>query len=147
MPSGLPEILGVVVLAVTVKTMANVGMLARVMSGATDAVSITLSGDDVPDVIVSFEQAAYLVDEGTTTIATTLDASPKHTLAIPVASNEHGGATTADYLSVPDSLTFGSGDAEQSTTFTAAQDSVDDDGGSVKHTFGTLLEAVIPEKQ
>ena len=49
-----------------------------------------------------------------------------------------GGATSADYSGVPASVTFDAGDTSKTFTFTAAQDTVDDDGESVKLAFGTL---------
>ena len=51
------------------------------------------------------------------------------------------GATGDDYSGVPASLTFGPTDMEKTFTFTATQDSVDDDGESVKLTFGSALPA------
>ena len=49
------------------------------------------------------------------------------------------GATTADYSGVPQNVTFDSGDTSKSFTFTAAHDTVDDDGESVKLSFGATL--------
>ena len=46
-----------------------------------------------------------------------------------------------DYTGVATSLTFGSADTEQSFTITAVDDAVDDDGESVKLSFGTALPA------
>ena len=39
---------------------------------------------------------------------------------------------------MPTSVTFNSGETEKTFTFRATSDSVDDDGESVKLTFGTL---------
>ena len=50
--------------------------------------------------------------------------------------------TTADYSGVPTSVTFNSTDTEKTFSFAAASDSVDDDGESVKLTFGTLPTGV-----
>ena len=49
-----------------------------------------------------------------------------------------GTAASADYSGVPTSVTFQSGDIEKTFTFTATQNSVDDDSESVKLGFGTL---------
>ena len=48
----------------------------------------------------------------------------------------------ADYSGVPASVTFAIGDTEKSFTFTATADEVNDDGESVKLSFGTLPDGV-----
>ena len=115
---------------------------------ATSAVSIT--DDDVPSVTVSFGSAAYTVaesdDTGTTDVTentvevtVTLSADPERTVVIPIEKINQGGATTADYSGVPQNVTFDSGDTSKSFTFTAETDTVDDDGESVKLSFGATL--------
>ena len=69
----------------------------------------------------------------------TLSADPERTVIIPMEKANQDGATTADYSGVPQSVTFGSGDTSKSFTFTAAHDTVDDDGESVKLSFGATL--------
>ena len=49
-------------------------------------------------------------------------------MVIPIEKTNQGGATTADYSGVPQNVTFDSGDTSKSFTFTAAHDTVDDDG-------------------
>ena len=121
---------------------------SQVTSGPTDEATVTISDDDVPSVTVNFEQATYAVAEGsTTTIKISLSADPERTVTIPITKTEHGGAVSADYSGVPGSVTFNSGETQHSFTFTAVQDSVDDDGESVRLTFGTLPSQVMPEKQ
>ena len=106
-------------------------------------VAVTVIGDDVPDVAVSFEEGTYSVDEGTTTtIKITLSADPERTVTVPITATDQGGATSADYSDVPGSVTFQAGDMEKSFTFTAIQDSIDDDGESVRLTFGALPSQV-----
>ena len=77
------------------------------------------------------------------TVRITLSGDPERTVAIPivVAANQ-GGATTADYSSLPASVTFNSGETSKSFTFSATDDTVDDDGESVKLTFGALPSRV-----
>ena len=53
-----------------------------------------------------------------------------------------GGATSADYSGVPTGVTFQSGDTEETFTFSATHDTVDDDGESVRVTFGNLPSRV-----
>ena len=115
---------------------------------ATSAVSIT--DDDVPSVTVSFGSAAYTVaesddsdtpdvTENTVEVTVTLSADPERTVVIPIEKTNQGGATTADYSGVPQNVTFDSGDTSKSFTFTAETDTVDDDGESVKLSFGATL--------
>ena len=115
---------------------------------ATSAVSIT--DDDVPSVTVSFGSAAYTVaesddtdttdvTENTVEVTVTLSADPERTVVIPIEKINQGGATTADYSGVPQNVTFDSGDTSKSFTFTAETDTVDDDGESVKLSFGATL--------
>ena len=69
----------------------------------------------------------------------TLSADPERTVVIPIEKINQGGATTADYSGVPQNVTFDSGDTSESFTFTAETDTVDDDGESVKLSFGASL--------
>ena len=52
---------------------------------------------------------------------------------------DQDGASPADYSGVPSSVTFDSGEVLKTFIFSATQDDVDDDGESVKLTFGTPL--------
>ena len=100
----------------------------------------TITDDDVPSVAVSFEQGTYTVDEGSlVTVKVTLNADPERTVIIPITTTDEDGASSADYSGVPASITFNAGDTEVDINFTAASDSVDDDGESVKLTFGNTL--------
>ena len=54
-----------------------------------------------------------------------------------IAANQ-GGATSADYSGVPVSVTFNAGQTSRPFTFNATDDTLDDDGESVKLGFGTL---------
>ena len=124
-----------------------------VTAGTTDEATVTITDDDVPSVTVSFGSAAYTVaesddsdttnvTENTVEVTVTLDADPERTVVIPIEKTTQGGATTADYSGVPQNVTFDSGDTSKSFTFTAAHDTVDDDGESVKLSFGTLPTGV-----
>ena len=113
---------------------------AGVSAGNTDEAVVTITDDDVPSVSVSFEQGTYTVDEGdTVTVKVTLNADPERTVTIPITTTDQGGASSADYSGVPASITFNAGDTEVDINFTATSDSVDDDGESVKLTFGNTL--------
>ena len=94
---------------------------------------------------VSFEQAAHTVAEGDGVIVkVVLDADPLNTVVIPlIATGQGGAATPGDYSEIPASMTFNSGEMEKSFTFSAADDSIDDDGESVKIAIGTPLPNII----
>ena len=71
-----------------------------------------------------------------------LSHDPERQVVIPITKSEQGGATSDDYSGVPATVTFESGETEQSFTVSATQDMVDDDGTgdgeSVRVAFGTL---------
>ena len=93
-----------------------------------------------PEVTASFGQESYTVAEGATqSVTVTLSADPERTVTIPIVTMGQDGATDADYSGVPDSVTFISGETEQTFTFTATQDTVDDEGESVLLGFGSDL--------
>ena len=95
---------------------------------------------------VSFGASTYTAAEGgTATVTVTLSADPERTVEVPITTTNQGGAVAADYSGVPASVTFATGETEQTITFTAAQDTVDDDGESVKLGFGTTLPARVSE--
>ena len=88
---------------------------------------------------VSYEQSSYTVGEGSNvTVKVILSADPERTVVIPISKSNQDGATDGDYSGVPTSVTFASGDTSKTITFTATQDTVDDDGESVDLAFGTL---------
>ena len=100
---------------------------------------VTVTDDDDPQVTVSFGADAYTVLEGDTqSVTVTLSADPERTVVIPLAATDQGDATSADY-SVPLSVTFDAGDMSKTITFSATDDTEDDDGESVLLGFGTTL--------
>ena len=106
-------------------------------------VAVTIRDDDDPLVKVSFGGATYEVDEGgTVDVTLTLSVDPERPVTIPVTATDQGGASTGDYSGVPTTVTFASGETEKTLTFTAIQDTDDDDGESVKLGFGTLPDRV-----
>ena len=110
---------------------------------SVSAVRVTVTDDEDVPVTVSFAQAAYTVAEGDDlTVTVKLSADPERTVEIPLLKVNQGGATSADYSGVPASVTFTSGDTSATFTFSAESDSADDDGESVRLTFGTLPNAV-----
>ena len=91
---------------------------------------------------INFGASAYALTEGgTTMVAVTLSAAPGSEVTIPLTATNQGGATSEDYSGVPASVTFNADDTEVDITFTATQDQDNDDGESVKLTFGNTLPA------
>ena len=112
---------------------------AGVTSGTGNVAAVSIVDNDVPAVTVSYEQGTYTVAEGSSvTVKVKLSAAPERRVTIPITRVNQDGATTADYSGVPLTLTFNGGDTEKEISFAAATDSDDDDGESVKLTFGTL---------
>ena len=107
------------------------------------SVMITVKDNDVVPVSVSFEQSDYTVAEGgSVTVKVTLSEDPERTVIIPISKANQDGASNSDYSGVPADVTFNSGDTEKTFSFTATDDTVDDDGESVKLSFGTLPAGV-----
>ena len=116
---------------------------AAVSEETTDEAVVSITDDDVPSVSVSFEQGAYTVAEGSSvTVKVKLSADPERTVTIPISKANQGGASNSDYSGVPVNFVFDSGDTEKTFSFSAASDSVDDDGESVKLGLGTMPTGV-----
>ena len=114
--------------------------------GANETATVAIRDDDDPEVTVSFGAATYTAAEGSTaTVTVTLSADPERTVAIPVTKANEGGASDSDYSGVPATVTFNAGDTSKTFTFTAVQDTVDDDDESVKLGFGSSLPAGVSE--
>ena len=116
-----------------------------VSAGTTAETRVSITDDDDPQVTVSFGAGAYTVAEGAEQLVTvTLSADPERTVVtIPLTHDapERGGHP-ADYSGVPTSVTFDAGQMSQTVTFTAAQDTDDDDDERVLLAFGTLPSRV-----
>ena len=116
---------------------------AGVTEGSTKESLVSITDDDVPTVTVNFEQDSYTVAEGNSVaIKATLNADPERTVTIPLTKTGQGGATTADYSGLRQNVVFNSGDTENTLSFTAVNDTSDDDGESVKLTLGVLPTGV-----
>ena len=115
---------------------------ARVSEGTPDETTVSISdsvqGQRTPPT-VHFGAATYTVAEGGgVAVAVTLSKAPGSEAVIPITKANRGGASSADYSGVPATVTFDAGDTSKTFTFTAAQDTADDDGESVLLGFGTL---------
>ena len=114
-----------------------------VSAGGTATSTVSITDDDTPSVTASFQQPTYTVAEGgSATVSVTLSADPEQSVSIPLTATNYDGASGSDYSGVPASLTFNSGDTEKAFTFSAIQDTDNDDGESVKLGFGTLPTGV-----
>ena len=114
-----------------------------VQAGTTTEVTFDITDDDDPQVTVSFGAGAYTVAEGgTQAVTVTLSADPERTVDIPLVATYEGGATAADYSGVPASLTFDAGVLLKTITFTATQDTEDDDDERVLLAFASLPDRV-----
>ena len=117
-------------------------MWVRTSSILKKVFSYKMAGDD-PVVSVEFEQATYMVAEGSSdTVKVKLDADPERTVTIPIIKANQGDASDSDYSGVPASVVFNSGDTEKTITFAATVDSDNDDGEGVKLSFGRLPTGV-----
>ena len=108
-------------------------------SFAAPSVAVTVVDNEAPGVAVSFGAATYTAAEGSgVTVTVQLSSDPGRRVTIPITAANHGGASNGDYSGVPANVTFGATERRKTFTFTATQDTVDDDGESVQLGFGTL---------
>ena len=115
---------------------------AGVSAGTPAGTTVNITDDDVPAVTVQFSQGSYTVAEGATqSVTVTLSADPERTVVVPIATVNQGTASDADYSGVPSSVTFDAGETSKSFTFSATQDTDNDDGESVRLGFGSLPDA------
>ena len=112
---------------------------SQVSRGTLRSTTVTIGDDDAPQVTVNFKATEYEVAEGSSvTVTVTLSPAPERTVTIPILKTELG-ATSADYGITPGlSLTFANDETEQTLTFTAASDDLDDDGESVELAIGSV---------
>ena len=112
-------------------------------AGSPATATVNITDNDVRAVMVRYEQASYTVGEGSSVdVKVILSADPERRVTISIRMLDLGGATTDDYSVTPTSLTFNSGETEKSITFAATDDSVNDDGESVRLGFGPLPTGV-----
>ena len=116
---------------------------AGVSAQSTAETTVSIVDDDVPTVSVSFGSSSYSVAEGgSVSVSVRLSADPQRRVVIPISAIEKKGASSSDYSGVPSSVTFRSGETEKSFTFSATQDSIDDDNERVRIEFNALPQSV-----
>ena len=103
-------------------------------------------GDTTPETpTVRFGASAYRAIEGVAGAVVTVELNPAAASAVTilVTVTPQGGASSADYSGVPESITFAAGETEQTFTVTATDDTVDDDGESLQLGFDALPSGVL----
>ena len=106
-----------------------------VSAGTLDETTVTITDDDPPE--VSFGQSAYTVVEGgTVSVQVKLTSAPASAVTVPVTHTPQGATSSTAYSGVPANVMFSAIETSKSFTFTATQDTVDDDGKSVLLTSG-----------
>ena len=87
-----------------------------------------------------FGAGSYRTDEGgaAVTVTVMLSLALNRAVSIPISVTAIGGAATADYNGVPESVSFAAGATTATFDVTAVDDSVDDDGESITLGFGEL---------
>ena len=119
---------------------------------------VRIIDDDVPGVTVAFDAISYDVDEGDEVEVTVrLSALAERQVVIPLkvydreaasADSSFSGnldsyaSSATDYSGVPATLTFTSDDTEQTFSFRATEEMLNDDGEQVVLSFGTLPSQV-----
>ena len=129
-------------------------VLARLSWNWHDAIGCYLTLDDTalatlrgapahaPAVRVSFRSAASTWWEGSNPhLRMTLDKVPARTVTIPLTSSFHGGATAADFGTIPTSVTFAPHETIKIVTFTVMDDGFGDSGESIRFAISTTLPA------
>ena len=115
--------------------------LAEVLE-LSNPIALQMSLRVAPEITVQFDEGPYAAPEGETqTVTVELSADPERTVTIPITAAGEDGATSVDYSGVPQSVTFNRGETTKTITFTAIDDTVDDDDESVKLGFGTMPDA------
>ena len=116
------------------------GTLPNAVTAVTAAeTTLSIAGGGDPEVTASFEHATYTANEGgRVAVTVVLSAEPEREVIIPLTTRNEGGADGDDYAGVPASVTFNARDTEKTFTFTATDDTVDDDDERVLLGFGAL---------
>ena len=114
----------------------------RVLLGAMLALVGSSASAQTPAVTVHFGDSAYSANEGgSVAVQVQLNADPERTLDIPLEATPGAEAGTGDFT-VPDKVIFNSGETSKSVTFTATDDTEDDDDETVELGFGMLPDDV-----
>ena len=114
----------------------------NVVAGTTSHTTVNITDTGLAPVNVSFGSATYTAAEGSATqLRLILDQAPNRTVTIPLTSSFHGGATAADFGTLPTSVTFAPHETIKIVTFTVVGDGVGDSGESIRFAISTTLPA------
>ncbi len=117
-------------------TLTNPSNAALAGGGQSLQVLGKILDDDDPEVEVSFGSASYRIREGETAdILVRLNRDPERDLEIELQETLEGSATEADYSGVPMVVRFGPGVTSQDFQVAVTDDTVVDEGESLKLTF------------
>ena len=110
----------------------------------SDQATVTITDDDEEQAVsVEFGAGTYTVTEGRSVeVVVMLSTDAGQELVIPLSVENQGGVSNTDY-SVADSVTFVSGETQQTLVLAATQDTIDDDTESIVVGFGTLPDGVV----
>ena len=104
--------------------------------------TVTITQVVLTPVTVSFDQAAYTVEEGqAASVTLTLTPDPDRDVVIPLLATHLGAASSPDYT-LDTRVTFATGVTSSVVIFQATDDRLDDDGESVQLGFGRLPTGV-----
>ena len=118
---------------------------ARALSEGRDTVANFRQGQAVK---VTFGARSYSVTEGGTVMVTVeLDAAPGRALVIPLTATSTDGAWLGDYTLMPSSLAFGATETEKTVTFSAVNDTRQENQETVTLDFGALPPGVTAGSQ
>ena len=116
--------------------------LTSLPSGISSGGTSTVTLSDVEPINATFAETSYSVDEGlSTNIIVNLSVITDRDITLPLTTKHLGGATSADY-SVPSSVSFSSGEDSKTITFTAVDDTINDDDESITLSFTNLPNGV-----
>ncbi|WP_419849077.1 Calx-beta domain-containing protein [Candidatus Poriferisocius sp.] len=113
---------------------------AGVTVGTPRSTIVTFIDTPPPQVQASFASATYTAAEGTTAQVTVqLDQAPQRTVVIPLTTTLQGGATAADFGTLPANVTFTANETSKTLSFTVTDDGLSDPGESIRLSLGTAL--------
>ena len=110
---------------------------------AVDSVQVTVQDDDHPRVTTGFGQNSAAAPEGSRVqVTASLSTAPERSVKMPISVTLQGGATADDYSGMPRDISFSSEETQKTFSFTITDDMVDDDGESLRISFGNLPDRV-----
>ena len=115
---------------------------ATVQTGTTTQSTVSITDDDDPPEVAFGERAYTVAEGGGVSVEVKLATALESAVTVPIRHTPQGTTSSGDYSGVPANVVFNTGETEKSFTFSATQDMYNDDGESVRLSFGTLPPAV-----